>query len=277
MKSEMKKTSDEIYGRIDNEIYSSDGHRWWDSDFSLSLIRTVFNPIRVNYAKSVINLNIKSSPGETRVLEVGCGGGILSEEISKLGFLMTGIDPAEQSLNTAIEHASENNLNINYQRGFGEHLPFESSSFDVVLCCDVLEHVQDLPRVIAEISRVLRPGGVFIYDTFNRTYFSKISIIKVMQEWKRWAIMPPGLHVWKMFIKPSEMKTLLSGNRLSWQSHRGIIPDTSYLKMLRLLRKRAKGDVTYEEFGSKFHMVESHSKAIMYLGWAVRDQTWLNP
>jgi 2-polyprenyl-6-hydroxyphenyl methylase / 3-demethylubiquinone-9 3-methyltransferase len=267
----MKKTSEEIYGKIDNEIYNSDGHRWWDSDFSLSLIRTVFNPVRVKFAKRVIELNLKSSPGETRVLEVGCGGGILSEEFSKLGYLITGIDPAEQSLRTAIEHASENNLNINYQRGSGENLPFDSSSFDVVLCCDVLEHVQDLPGVIAEISRVLRPGGVFIYDTFNRTYFSKISIIQVMQKWKRWAIMPPGLHVWEMFIKPAEIKALLLENRLSWKSHRGIIPDSSYLKMLRLLRKRAKGDLTYEEFGRKFHMVESNSTAIMYLGWAVRD------
>jgi 2-polyprenyl-6-hydroxyphenyl methylase/3-demethylubiquinone-9 3-methyltransferase len=267
----MKKTSEEIYRRIDNDIYSSDGHRWWDSDFSLSLIRTVFNPIRVNYAKRVIDLTIKSSRGKTRVLEVGCGGGILSEEFSRLGYLMTGIDPAEQSLRTAIEHASENNLKINYLTGFGENLPFESSSFDVVLCCDVLEHVQDLPGVIDEISRVLRPGGVFIYDTFNRTYFSKICIIKIMQEWKRWAIMPAGLHVWEMFIKPSEMKALLAESRLSWKGQSGIIPDASYLKLLRLLRKRAKGDLTYEEFGSKFHMVESHNTGIMYLGWAVRD------
>jgi 2-polyprenyl-6-hydroxyphenyl methylase/3-demethylubiquinone-9 3-methyltransferase len=267
----MKKTSEKIYARIDNEIYNSEGNRWWDPDFSLSLIRTVFNPIRVNYAKSVIDNNIKTCPKETSVLEVGCGGGILSEEFSKMGYRMTGVDPAEKSLRTAIEHAASLNLNITYQTGVGENLPFESNSFDVVLCCDVLEHVQDLPKVIDEISRVIKTGGVFIYDTFNRTYFSKISIIKIMQEWKRWAIMPPGLHVWEMFIKPREMKQLLSKNHFQWKEHRGVIPDVSYLKMLGLLHKRAIGKLTYEEFGSKFHMVESRSKGIMYLGFAVRQ------
>jgi 2-polyprenyl-6-hydroxyphenyl methylase / 3-demethylubiquinone-9 3-methyltransferase len=269
----MKKTPERIYSRIDNDIYNTEGHRWWDPDFSLSLIRTVFNPVRVKYAKKIIDLNIKNRPGETRVLEVGCGGGILSEEFSKMGYLVSGIDPAGQSLRTAIEHAEKNNLNINYQTGFGENLPFESASFDIVLCCDVLEHVQDLPGVISEISRVLRPGGVFIYDTFNRTFFSKISIIKIMQEWKRWAIMPPGLHVWDMFIMPAEMKALLSQNHFSWKEHRGILPDVSYLKMLRLFHKRAKGKLTYEEFGDRFHMEESHSTRIMYLGWAARNQT----
>jgi 2-polyprenyl-6-hydroxyphenyl methylase/3-demethylubiquinone-9 3-methyltransferase len=266
----MKKIPEKIYARIDNKIYNDEGTRWWDPDFSLSLIRTLFNPFRVAYAKQVIDNNIKTSPEKTNVLEVGCGGGILSEEISKMGYVMTGIDPAEKSLATAIEHAVKNNLAIKYQHGSGENLPFQSASFDVVLCCDVLEHVQDLPRVIAEISRVLRTGGVFIYDTFNRTYFSKISTIKVLQEWKRWAIMPPDLHVWEMFIKPAEIKLLLSENKLIWKNHCGLKPDESYLKMLRYLHKRAAGKLTYEEFGNKFHMVESRSTAIMYMGFAVK-------
>jgi 2-polyprenyl-6-hydroxyphenyl methylase/3-demethylubiquinone-9 3-methyltransferase len=267
----MKKIPEKIYARIDNKIYNEEGNRWWDHDFSLSLIRTLFNPFRVNYAKQVIDNIIKSSPEKTSVLEVGCGGGILSEEFSRMGYLMNGIDPAENSLKTAITHSIQNNLSINYVKGYGEDLPFPSATFDVVLCCDVLEHVHDLPKVISEISRVLKTGGVFIYDTFNRTYFSKISTIKVLQEWKRWAIMPPDLHVWEMFIKPIEIKSLLDGNQLTWKNHCGLKPDVSYLKMLRYLRQRAVGKLTYEEFGSKFHMVECRSTAIMYMGYAVRN------
>ena len=148
-------------------------------------------------------------------------------------------------------HATANNLEIKYETGTGENIPFNSASFDVVLCCDVLEHVQDLPKVISEVSRVLKKGGLFVYDTFNRNAFSKISAIKILQEWRRWAVMPPGLHVWEMFIKPGEIRSLLAENKLTWMEHRGIEPDVSYLKMLRYLRKRAKGELTYEEFGNK--------------------------
>ena len=265
----MKRIPKEVYNRIDNKIYEEQGGRWWSTDFSLNLLRALYNPFRVSYIKNVIELT-KINSEKITVLEVGCGGGILCEEIAKMGFITTGIDPAEQSLNAAREHAHENHLDIRYEKASGERIPYEDRSFDVVLCCDVLEHVRDLPAVISEISRVLKDNGVYIYDTFNRTCLSKISIIKVLQEWKRWAIMPPDLHVWEMFIKPSEIKSLLLKNNLEWKEHRGIEPGTSYLKMLRHLHKRASGELTYEEFGRKFRMVESRSNRIMYIGYAVK-------
>jgi 2-polyprenyl-6-hydroxyphenyl methylase / 3-demethylubiquinone-9 3-methyltransferase len=265
----MQKVPEEIYNRINNNIYNAEGDRWWQPDFSLNLIRTLYNPFRVNYAKKIFE-QLKTNAEKINVLEVGCGGGILSEEIAKMGFITTGIDPSERSLNNAIKHAIDNNLKINYVKGTGEKLPFQNSSFDVVLCCDVLEHVHDLPKVISEISRVLNKGGIFIYDTFNRTYFSKISAIKVLQEWKRWSIMPPNIHVWEMFIKPDEIRSLLQENQLDWKEHCGIKPNISYLKMLRYLHKRAIGELTYEEFGKKFLMVESRSTQIMYMGYAVK-------
>ena len=92
-----------------------------------------------------------------------------------------------------------------------------------------------------------------------------------MQEWKRWAIMPPNLHVWEMFIKPDEIKTLLQQTQLDWKGHCGIEPNISYLKMLCYLHKRTKGELTYEEFGKKFKMVESRSTQIMYIGYAIKD------
>jgi 2-polyprenyl-6-hydroxyphenyl methylase/3-demethylubiquinone-9 3-methyltransferase len=266
----MQKISEEIYKRINNNIYDVEGDKWWSTDFSLNLLRTLYNPFRVSYAIRIIEKSLKIEPGKINVLEVGCGGGILSEEIAKLGFNITGIDPSLSSLNAAIQHSKLANLEINYEAASGENLPFQSGSFDVVLCCDVLEHVQDLPAVVSEISRVLKNGGVFIYDTFNRTYMSKISAIKILQEWKRWAIMPPNLHVWEMFIRPSEMVALLKKNNFVWKEHRGLKPNISYLRMLKILHQRAIGKLTYEEFGKKFLMVESSGTQIMYMGYALK-------
>lgn len=271
----MKKVSEEIYSLIDNDIYNVEGHKWWLPDFSLTLLRTFLNPFRVGYAKQVFE-EFKTNPEKTNVLEVGCGGGYLCEEIAKMGFDTTGIDPSERSLYNAIKHAKDNLLNIRYEIGAGENIPYPNNSFDVVLCCDVLEHVRDLPKVIREVSRVLKNGGLFIYDTFNRTFLSKIGIIKILQEWKRWAIMPPNLHVWQMFVKPDEIKYLLLKNSLDWKDHLGIKPDISYLKMLRYLHKRAVGELTYEEFGKKFLMVESSSTRIMYMGHALKNEKMNN-
>jgi 2-polyprenyl-6-hydroxyphenyl methylase/3-demethylubiquinone-9 3-methyltransferase len=265
----MQKVPEEIYSRIDNDIYNIEGDRWWEPDFSLNLIRTLVNPFRVNYSIKVFKLHKLNSEG-INALEVGCGGGILTEEIAKMGFITTGIDPSQKSLDIAMKHAKENNLKIVYKKGTGENLPFQTNSFDVVFCCDVLEHVRDLPKVISEISRILKNGGIFIYDTFNRTYLSKVSIIKIFQEWKRWAIMPPDLHVWEMFIKPKELRSLLQENQLDWKEYRGIKPNKSYLEILRYLHKRAIGEWTYEEFGKKFLLVESRCIQVMYMGYAVK-------
>lgn len=265
----MQKVTDEIYSLIDNDIYDLEGEKWWQLDFSLNLIRTIINPSRVNYATKTLE-TIKINAEKLKALEVGCGGGILTEEIAKMGFITTGIDPSEQSLKSAINHARDNNLKINYEKGYGENLPFQNDSFDVVFCCDVLEHVRDLPKVISEVSRVLKEGGIFIYDTFNRTYISKIAAIKVLQDWKRWALLPPNLHVWEMFIKPEEIRHLLIENQLDWIEHRGIKPNVSYLKMLNYLHKKAIGNLSNEQFGEKFQMVESRSTQLMYIGQAIK-------
>lgn len=265
----MEKISAEVYSKIDNNVYNAEGDIWWKSDTVLHLLKTSVNPWRVGYAKGIIEkLNI--DPTGKTALEVGCGGGILTEDIRKMGFITTGIDPSQESLKTASEHAKSGGLDIRYEHGTGEHLPYPDQSFDCVFCCDVLEHVQDLPKVIAEISRVLKPNGVFFYDTLNRTFISKMVAIKIWQEWKRWAFMPPNLHVWKMFIKPEEIKMLLHNNGLQWQEHKGSSPNVSIPKMLNYLRKRATGEWTFEDLGKKFWLVESKDMNILYAGYAIK-------
>lgn len=268
----MQKITEEIYNKINNKIYDQEADKWWNMDFSLNLIKTILNPFRVGYSKKVID-HLKINPEGKTALEVGCGGGFLCEEIAGFGFKTYGIDPSAQSIKIAVMHSNDCGLNINYSTGAGEDLQFPDNTFDIVFCCDVLEHVRDLPKVISEITRVLKPGGTFIYDTFNRTILSKLVAIKILQEWRRWAIMPADLHVWEMFIKPAELLALLRKNHLEWGEHVGIKPERSYLKILSLLYKRAAGNITYQDFGKNFKMVESRSTRILYMGYAVKKIT----
>ena len=256
--------------RIDNSIYHADHDQWWQPDSALYLLKTSINPVRVGYFRKKLLTELNITPQGRSALEVGCGGGILCEEIARMGFDTMGIDPAAPSLAFAAEHAKASGLTIRYEQGTGEALPCGDNSCDVVFCCDVLEHVRDLPQVISEISRVLRPGGVLCYDTLNRTFISKLVAINIAQKWPRWAFMPPQLHVWDMFIKPAEMKALLRDNNLEWREHRGTAPNLSYARILWYLRQRARGKMSYRELGDKLRLVESRGMPIMYMGYAVR-------
>ena len=268
----MRKVAQEIYDRIDNDLYDSDRESWWQPDSALYLIQGSLNPARVGYVKRRLFQVLKLNPLGKTALEVGCGGGMLCEEIARLGFDTVGIDPSEKSLRVARNHAIQNGLTISYQKGTGESLPYPDEAYDVVFCCDVLEHVRDLPKVISEVSRVLKPGGVFCYDTINRTLRSKLVAINISQVWKRWAFLPQNLHVWEMFIRPAEMKRLLGDNNLAWQEHRGLEPNVSLFSVLRYLRKRARGELSYRELGEKLRLVETGDTGMMYLGYAIKGK-----
>ncbi|GAB3281109.1 hypothetical protein GCM10027347_56530 [Larkinella harenae] len=265
----MEKVATEVYNQINNAVYKKEGDIWWKPDSVLHILKTSVNPWRVGFAKKVLQKLMINAAGKS-ALEVGCGGGILTEEISKMGFNTTGIDPAAESIHTARNHANAAKLAIRYEVGSGERIPFPDASFDVIFCCDVLEHVEDLPKVISEISRVLKPNGIFVYDTINRTFISKLVAIKIWQEWKRWAFMPPNLHVWDMFIRPDELKDLLKANRLEWKEHVGSKPNISLPKMLSFLRKRVKGEWTFVELGANFCLVEDSDMNMLYAGYAVK-------
>jgi len=266
----MQAIPQDIYDRIDNDLYSAPTNTWWQPDSVLYLLKTSVNPLRVGFAKRKLFADLGIDPRGKKALEVGCGGGILCEEIVQMGFETTGIDPSAHSLNIAANHAKGGGLQIQYDHGTGEALPYADGSFDVVFCCDVLEHVRDLPRVISEIARVLKPGGAFIFDTLNRTWISKLVAIKLWQEWKRWALFPPGLHVWEMFIKPNELRALLQQNNFDLKEMKGSSPSVSVPRMLKHLRKRAKGELTYKDLGDQFVLRESNDMRIVYMGAAVK-------
>ena len=198
--------------KVDNEIYEIYGDTWWndDAEFGLSSLRYCVNPVRYGYFKRILQrLRI---PGKT-VLDVGCGGGFLAEEFARDGFQVTGIDPSAKSVAAARKHAAENRLDIRYDVGRGEAMQFPDGSFDLVACCDVLEHVDDLEKVIREVSRLLKPGGVFFYDTVNRTWLSKIALIKIWQDWPLTRCCRVNSHVWEKFIKPAELTAIMQNLR----------------------------------------------------------------
>jgi ubiquinone biosynthesis O-methyltransferase len=169
--------------KVNNEIYETQGHGWWvnDAGFGFSSLRLCLNPVRYGYFKrkmSQMKLSVKT------ILDVGCGGGYLAEAFARDGFIVAGVDPAVNSIEAARKHAFETGLDLDYRVGRSETLPFSDGSFDAVACCDVLEHVDDLDRSVSEVARVLRPGGVFFYETVDRTWLSKLVLIKVWQDWQ---------------------------------------------------------------------------------------------
>jgi 2-polyprenyl-6-hydroxyphenyl methylase/3-demethylubiquinone-9 3-methyltransferase len=262
----------EMTPRVNNDLYRRMGHAWWDDDVGeFSTIRFFVNPVRFRYFERVLTQERVIASGKRKLLDVGCGGGLLAEQFARLGFEVTGIDPAPETIETARAHANASGLSIEYETGSGENLPFSEESFDHVACCDVLEHVDDVDRVISEITRVLKPGGLFLYDTINRTFMSKLAVIKVMQEWQSTAFAEPNLHVWERFIKPAELVTLLERRGLDQREMRGIsIRRRNPLATLLDFRRRVQGKITFRELGRRLDFHESGDLRVSYMGYATK-------
>lgn len=262
--------------QVNNDMYRRMGHAWWADDVGeFSTIRFWVNPVRFGYFERVLNRDRALERGRRKLLDVGCGGGLLAEEFARIGFDVTGIDPAPETVQTARTHASVSGLSIEYETGSGEHLPFPEGVFDYVTCCDVLEHVDNVDRVIAEIARVLKPGGLFFYDTINRTFISKLVMIKVMQEWPSTAfVSEPNVHVWERFIKPAELVGLLDRHGLDQREMRGISPQRlNPIRLLLDLHRRAQGKISFMELGRRLALQETGNLGASYMGYAERTAT----
>ena len=252
---------------VDNLLYDRLAASWWDERGFLHALAAL-NPARFSYMRRVLTEELHLTPTGLHVLDVGCGGGLLAEEFARLGCAVTGVDPSQESLTAARAHAASQGLAIEYQSGSGEALPFMADSFDVVYCCDVLEHVNDLRRVIAETARVLRPGGVYLYDTINRTPQSRLIVIRLLQEWRWTALMPPRLHDWNMFIRPTELRRLLEQYGLLPGGLTGLKPRASPLRLVRALRRRKRGLLSYAEAVEQVDLGESPDTSVSYIGYA---------
>ena len=166
---------------IDNTLYDDESANWWSENGIGAMLRHISSPWRLPYFRRVLERQSENLPGR-RLLDVGCGGGILAEDFAGMGFQVTGLDPSRRQLDVAREHAADNGLHIDYQKGHGHKLPFGDQAFDIVACCDTLEHIDNWDAVIGEIARVLKNRGLFLFDTINRTVMSKIFLIKMAQQ-----------------------------------------------------------------------------------------------
>jgi 2-polyprenyl-6-hydroxyphenyl methylase / 3-demethylubiquinone-9 3-methyltransferase len=259
-------------GSVDNGIYDRLGGSWWDEACLLNLLHGSVTPGRFAYFLDVLGRRPGSEVAGLRVLDIGCGGGFLAERFAALGCRVTGIDPAAASVDAARAHAAGRGLRIDYRVGAGEELPFADTEFDVACCCDVLEHVSDVDRVIGETARVLKPGGLYLFDTVNRTLRSKLFAVKAVQQWRLTRLTDVALHDWNMFITPAELVAILDRHGLTVGETAGLGARARPLTVLRALSSARRGRITYGELSRRLDVGRVNSTAIAYLGFATRRQ-----
>lgn len=184
--------------RNDLTIYDAVAEDWWRDD--IRWVRTLKNmvPGRLGWFDRQIDWTGK------RVLDLGCAGGFMAEALDDRGARVTGIDPASGAIAAARAHAAEGGRQIAYDVGVGEALPYDDGAFDAVVCVDVLEHVTDFQQVLAEVARVLVPGGLFLFDTINRNAVARLAVITMAEDVLR--LLPRGTHDPAMFIRPGELR-----------------------------------------------------------------------
>lgn len=185
--------------------------RWWDPDGDFRPLHEI-NPLRLDWIRQQVDLQ-----GQ-RILDVGCGGGILTEAMALAGARVTGIDMAEAPLAVARLHAAETAVEVDYERTTAEALAArEASEFDVVTCLEMLEHVPDPAAVVAACATLVRPGGRVFLSTINRT--PKAFVFAIVGAEYLLRLLPTGTHEYRKFIRPSELGT--------WARQAGLVLERS--------------------------------------------------
>ena len=197
------------------EKFSKMATEWWDPNGKFKPLHK-FNPIRIRYIKENIIHNFKLKPKKKplekiNILDIGCGGGLLSEPMARLGANVTGIDASNKNINIAKLHAKKNELNIKYLCSSPEKLKIKKK-FDVILNMEIIEHVEDINFFIKSSSKLLKKNGLMFVATLNKTLKSYVFAIIGAEYVLRW--LPIGTHDWEKFVKPEDLKNILLKNNL---------------------------------------------------------------
>ena len=205
------------------EKFSSLAKEWWDQDGKFKPLHK-FNPIRIEYIKENVikefNIKNKKKPfSNLEILDIGCGGGLLTEPMYRLGGNLTGIDASKKNIKIATIHAKENNLKINYQCSSPEKFKTKKK-FDVILNMEIVEHVDDLNLFIKSSSNLLKKDGIMFIATINKTLKSYIFAIIGAEYVLNW--LPVGTHDWFKFVKPDSLKKICDSHNLKLNNLHGV-------------------------------------------------------
>lgn len=199
-------------GTIDEEEvarFSALASEWWDPTGKFKPLHK-FNPVRLSYIKQEVCKKFGRDPRDTdafkglRFLDIGCGGGLLSEPMARLGADVVGADPSETNIRVASLHMESSGLKIDYRAATAEDLAAAGETFDVILNMEVVEHVADVPLFLEATSSVVRPGGLMFIATINRTLKAYALAIVGAEYVLRW--LPKGTHSYEKLVKPSEIE-----------------------------------------------------------------------
>lgn len=199
--------------------------RWWDLDGPMKPLHR-FNPARVAIFRDAVAARFGRDARAMRpldgltLLDVGCGAGVLAEPLARLGAEVTGVDPAPELIPVAQAHAAESGLVIAYRATTAETLVAEGAVFDVVVASEVVEHVANVPGFVATLSKLVRPGGLVLLSTINRTLLAHALVIVGAEYVLRW--LPRGTHSFEKFVTPDELKRACTDAGLEPTDVRGI-------------------------------------------------------
>jgi len=205
--------------------FSAIAAEWWDPAGKFAPLHK-FNPVRLAFIRGEAAAQLGRDPRALRpfeglsLLDIGCGGGLLSEPMARLGFAVTGADASERNIGTARAHAGQSGLDIDYRATSAEALAAEGRRFDVVLNMEVVEHVADVSAYLAACTALLKPGGLTFVATLNKTLKS-LALAKIGAEYVlNW--LPRGTHDWNRFIPPAELKKALEDSGLTILKTQGV-------------------------------------------------------
>jgi 2-polyprenyl-6-hydroxyphenyl methylase/3-demethylubiquinone-9 3-methyltransferase len=226
------------------ERFSALAAEWWNPRGKMAPLHK-FNPVRLGYIRDIACRRFGRDPKRLdclkglRVLDIGCGGGLLSEPLARLGAEMVGADPAEANIEAARVHAATGGLAIDYRATTAEALAEAGERFDIVLAMEVVEHVADVNLFVALTGAMVKPGGVMIAATLNRTLKSFALAIVGAEYVLRW--LPRGTHQWDKFVTPNELEIALERAGLRLIDETGVV----YNPLADRWRLAADMDVNY--------------------------------
>ena len=210
------------------ERFSRIAAEWWDPKGKFAPLHR-FNPVRLGFIRDQALHRFQRDPAARRpfeglrLLDIGCGGGLLSEPMSRLGFAVTGVDASARNIGTASAHAAEVGAEVDYRCSTAEALLAAGERFDVILNMEVIEHVADPGQFLRDCAAMLKPGGLMIVATLNRT-LKAFALAKVGAEYVlRW--LPAGTHDWNRFLKPEELRGFLAAEPLAVDGPFGVVFD----------------------------------------------------